>query len=274
MASQTSGSVRFAKPTRIPFSTSRSLDPGNRRNTRDPRGSRSPAGVAASIDRATFSTFLAAVDPFNHPDAQRRSRLLTNLEELERALDYPWDKWAAFLHPAQRRLVERDYNGPARISGSAGTGKAIVALHRAVALARRHPQSRVLLTTFSKALANGTCCRPLQPSRCSAAVPLADESRGTGTCARLPVGQMGGLPPPGSAAARRARLQRTGPHKRQCWHRQGYRRATPSGRLGSTTPAIACSADDLLKGPGEWDKSAIIAASQRSIVSAPSRSSE
>jgi superfamily I DNA/RNA helicase len=93
-------------------------------------------------------------DPFAHPDAQRRFRVLTNVEELERALDYPWDKWAVFLHPAQRRLVERDYNGPARVSGSAGTGKTIVALHRAVALARRHPQARVLLTTFSKALAN------------------------------------------------------------------------------------------------------------------------
>lgn len=93
-------------------------------------------------------------DPFAHPDAQRRFRVLTNIEELERALDYPWDKWAVFLHPAQRRLVERDYNGPARISGSAGTGKTIVALHRAVSLARQHLQGRVLLTTFSKALAN------------------------------------------------------------------------------------------------------------------------
>ena len=93
-------------------------------------------------------------DPFAHPDAQRRFRVLTNVEELERALDFPWERWAVFLHPAQRRLVERDYNGPARISGSAGTGKTIVALHRAVALARRHPQARVLLTTFSKALAN------------------------------------------------------------------------------------------------------------------------
>ena len=93
-------------------------------------------------------------DPFAHPDAQRRFRVLTNVEELERALDYPWDKWAVFLHPAQRRLVERDYNGAARISGSAGTGKTIVALHRAVALAGRHDQARVLLTTFSKALAN------------------------------------------------------------------------------------------------------------------------
>jgi superfamily I DNA/RNA helicase len=98
-------------------------------------------------------------DPFSHPDAQRRFRLLANIEELERALDFPWEKWAVFLHPAQRRLVERNYNGPARVSGSAGTGKTVVALHRAVALARRHPDARVLLTTFSKALANALSTR-------------------------------------------------------------------------------------------------------------------
>lgn len=93
-------------------------------------------------------------DPFAHPDAQRRFRVLTNVEELQRALDYPWEKWAVFLHPAQAALVERSYSGPARVSGSAGTGKTIVALHRAVHLARANPQARVLLTTFSKALAN------------------------------------------------------------------------------------------------------------------------
>jgi UvrD-like helicase C-terminal domain/AAA domain len=96
----------------------------------------------------------ATADPFSHPDAQRRFRVLTNVEELERALDFPWEKWAVFLHPAQRQLVERSYAGSARVSGSAGTGKTIVALHRAVALTRHHPDARVLLTTFSKALAN------------------------------------------------------------------------------------------------------------------------
>lgn len=94
------------------------------------------------------------VDPFEHPDAQRRFRVLHNVEELQQALDYPWDKWMVFLHPAQRELVERDYNGPARVSGSAGTGKTIVALHRAVYLARTNPTARVLLTTFSLTLAN------------------------------------------------------------------------------------------------------------------------
>jgi mRNA-degrading endonuclease RelE of RelBE toxin-antitoxin system len=96
----------------------------------------------------------AGADPFAHPDAQRRFRVMNDVEELERALDFPWEKWTIFLHPAQRQWVERDYTGPARVSGSAGTGKTIVALHRAVFLARRHPESRVLLATFSDTLAN------------------------------------------------------------------------------------------------------------------------
>jgi len=97
-----------------------------------------------------------AVDanPFDHPDAQRRFRVMNNVEELERALEYPWEKWTVFLHPAQQQLIEREYNGPARVSGSAGTGKTIVALHRAVFLARTNPDTRVLLTTFSDTLAN------------------------------------------------------------------------------------------------------------------------
>ena len=96
----------------------------------------------------------AAVDPFDHPDAQRRFRLMTNVKELERALDFPWEKWTVFLHPEQRQMMERDYNGPARVSGSAGTGKTIVALHSAVHLARKHTDARVLLTTFSDTLAS------------------------------------------------------------------------------------------------------------------------
>ncbi len=96
----------------------------------------------------------ADTDPFDHPDAQRRFRALANVEELERALEYPWEQWIVFLHPAQRHLVDRHYNGPARVAGSAGTGKTVVALHRAVALAKSNPEANVLLATFSKALAN------------------------------------------------------------------------------------------------------------------------
>ncbi len=76
---------------------------------------------------------------------------MSDVEELERALEYPWDKWTIFLHPAQRQWVERDYSGPARVSGSAGTGKTIVALHRAVLLARKNPDA--------------ACCSRRSPTR-------------------------------------------------------------------------------------------------------------
>jgi len=92
--------------------------------------------------------------PFDHPDAQRRFRVMHDVEELERALEYPWEKWAIFLHPAQRQVVEQEFSGPARVSGSAGTGKTIVALHRAVFLARANPDARILLTTVSDTLAD------------------------------------------------------------------------------------------------------------------------
>ena len=92
--------------------------------------------------------------PFDHPDAQRRFRTMNDVEELEHALAFPWDKWTIFLHPAQREWVEKNYSGPARVSGSAGTGKTVVALHRAVYLARTNPDARVLLATFSDTLAN------------------------------------------------------------------------------------------------------------------------
>jgi mRNA-degrading endonuclease RelE of RelBE toxin-antitoxin system len=93
-------------------------------------------------------------DPFEHPDALRRFRVMGNVDELQTALDYPWEKWTVFLHPEQRQWVERDYSGPARVSGSAGTGKTVVALHRAAHLAQTNPDSRVLLATFSETLAN------------------------------------------------------------------------------------------------------------------------
>jgi superfamily I DNA/RNA helicase len=125
---------------------------------------RLPAEAAeAVLELATGGTprvpVAASDDPFAHPDAQRRFRVLENVEELERALDFPWDRWMVFLHPDQRQWVEHDFSGPARVSGSAGTGKTIVALHRAVHLAREHPEARVLLATFTGTLANALRAR-------------------------------------------------------------------------------------------------------------------
>lgn len=94
------------------------------------------------------------IDPFAHPDALRRFRIVENVEELQRALDAPWEKWTVFLHLSQRSIVERSFVGPARVAGSAGTGKTVVALHRTARLAQSHSNRRILLTTFSRPLAN------------------------------------------------------------------------------------------------------------------------
>ncbi|HYM05495.1 MAG TPA: 3'-5' exonuclease [Terriglobales bacterium] len=110
--------------------------------------------LATGVTPQVVKPVAAGTDPFQHPDAQRRFRMMNNQDELERALDYPWEKWTVFLHPAQRTLVEREYGGAARVAGSAGTGKTIVALHRAVFLTRANPNARVLLTTFSDTLSN------------------------------------------------------------------------------------------------------------------------
>lgn len=96
----------------------------------------------------------AAASPFEHPDAQRRFRVMEDVEELKRALDFPWDQWTVFLHPSQREVVEQSFSGPARVTGSAGTGKTVVALHRAAKILEREPNARLLLTTFSLPLAN------------------------------------------------------------------------------------------------------------------------
>jgi len=97
---------------------------------------------------------VTGVNPFDHPDAQRRFRVLEDVEELKRALEYPWDQWTVFLHPSQRRVVDQEFNGPARVSGSAGTGKTVVALHRVAVVLKRDKQAKVLLATFSSPLAN------------------------------------------------------------------------------------------------------------------------
>ena len=131
-------------PTRPMVYTSKSLAPDLR-----PRVHQSDR----TVDSRPSLSAAEHADSFAHPDAQRRFRVMANAEELRQALDHPWEKWIVFLHPAQRQIVERDYNGPARVAGSAGTGKTVVALHRAVHLARTHRDARILLATFSEALA-------------------------------------------------------------------------------------------------------------------------
>lgn len=91
-------------------------------------------------------------NPLQHPDSQRRFRVVEGVDEMRAALDAPFEKWAIFLHPTQRDIVERVHGGPARVVGSAGTGKTVVALHRVMRILSRDPDARVLLTTFSEPL--------------------------------------------------------------------------------------------------------------------------
>jgi superfamily I DNA/RNA helicase len=83
-----------------------------------------------------------------------RITLVTSPDELADILDKPFAAWRVFLHPSQRRVAYRvSYNGPAQVTGGPGTGKTVVALHRVKHLLSRSPDCRVLLTTFTKALA-------------------------------------------------------------------------------------------------------------------------
>ena len=104
------------------------------------------------------------------------------MRKLRRAIeDGDFAAWRVFLHPEQRRYVERSWNGPFRLSGGAGTGKTVVLLHRARRLARDNPGARILLTTYNKTLAEALQrdLRVLDPT-----LPLADRLGAPGILVR------------------------------------------------------------------------------------------
>lgn len=75
-------------------------------------------------------------------------------DELRRIMAEPLEKWRVFLHPSQRKIVQREFSGPARVLGGAGTGKTVVAMHRAKYLASRcEGQQKILFSTFTANLA-------------------------------------------------------------------------------------------------------------------------
>ncbi|MGF1601183.1 MAG: UvrD-helicase domain-containing protein [Thermosynechococcaceae cyanobacterium] len=89
-------------------------------------------------------------------DSKRRFHVVTDDDELLAMLAAPLEQWRVFLHPSQRRLVQRHWNGPVRVLGGAGTGKTVVAMHRAKWLAEQvftAPTDRILFTTYTKNLA-------------------------------------------------------------------------------------------------------------------------
>ncbi|MGW9208102.1 UvrD-helicase domain-containing protein [Embleya sp. NPDC055664] len=121
-------------------------------------------GLAAGLDidqvRSEITEKYATESPVDTEDfaaALARTTVTTVDAALQAVLDEgDFRAWKVFLHPTQRRLVHRDYSGPARVSGGPGTGKTIVALHRVKYLADRLPEDSgkaILLTTFTKNLA-------------------------------------------------------------------------------------------------------------------------
>lgn len=111
--------------------------------------------VVKEIDRqlAALGDFATAL---THPDTQRRIAVVDDDASLQAMLDAPLASWRVFLHPTQRKLVTRRFKGSAKVTGGAGTGKTVVAMHRAVHLANTihtAPTDRILFTTFTKNLA-------------------------------------------------------------------------------------------------------------------------
>ncbi|GAB2910734.1 nuclease-related domain-containing DEAD/DEAH box helicase [Streptomyces mayteni] len=118
-----------------------------------------PATEPARADRPSASSSPAAVaDGMFEPETLHEATL-------EAARQGPIEQWMTFLHPEQVALVRRDWAGPARISGPAGTGKTVVGLHRVAHLARRVP-GRILYVTFANNLprVQATFLRTMSPA--------------------------------------------------------------------------------------------------------------
>jgi superfamily I DNA/RNA helicase len=105
--------------------------------------------VATPVDTTDFASAL------ERDATKRRFVVVDNEMELVEMLEAPLERWRVFLHPSQRRLVERHWNGPVRVLGGAGTGKTVVAMHRAKWLADNvlTDGERILFTTFTSNLA-------------------------------------------------------------------------------------------------------------------------
>lgn len=103
---------------------------------------------------------------FETPESRRRYFVIHDASEIEELRDKPIEAWMRYLHPSQRALVEADFSGPAKVTGAAGTGKTVVAMHRARLLAAKG--KRVLLTSFV-----GTLCKNLE--RCMGVLCKGDE---------------------------------------------------------------------------------------------------
>jgi len=116
-------------------------------------------GLRPSRDVAAEPTDADLIEGLRTRAARSTFTWLESDEDLRRAIEgLSFAEWQLFLHPQQRALVERRANGPMRVSGGAGTGKTVIAVHRAVELAKRDAsggrEPQILLTTYTRNLAD------------------------------------------------------------------------------------------------------------------------
>lgn len=93
-------------------------------------------------------------DALERPVSMKSFVVVEGEDELRRIMSEPLEKWRVFLHPTQRKIVNKHYSGAARVLGGAGTGKTVVAMHRARHLAAKaQGQEKILFTTYTANLA-------------------------------------------------------------------------------------------------------------------------
>jgi superfamily I DNA/RNA helicase len=129
------------------------------------------------------------------PASKMQFAFIEDNEELRRVIEGgDFAAWRTFLHPEQRKYVDADFSGAFRLSGGAGTGKTVVAIHRARRLARDNPDARIVLTTFNATLAQGLKAdiMALDPG-----LPIADKPGDPGV-------YVGGIDALGSGVLRRS----------------------------------------------------------------------
>lgn len=111
--------------------------------------------ATARTDAAPGTEDEAILQSLRHPASQSQFTFIENNDELRRIIEEgDFGAWRVWLHPEQRKYTSRDYKGPFRLSGGAGTGKTVVLLHRTRRLAEENPRARIVLTTFTTNLAD------------------------------------------------------------------------------------------------------------------------
>lgn len=112
--------------------------------------------IREAIGSTGVETAPTLEESFDNANTRRRLVRIKSVDELERMLDAPLEKWRVFLHPSQEQLATADFAGPVLVTGGAGTGKTVVAMHRAKHLLENvfnEKNDRILFTTYTANLA-------------------------------------------------------------------------------------------------------------------------